>query len=98
VTDGPIDPVVRELREEISELDRALIDTVNTRLELVARLKRYKAMQGIPFVDPERERELLDELASANRGPLSNEGLREFVCELLDLTKREVSRDGDQPA
>ena len=98
MTDGSIDPVVRELREEISELDRALVDTVNTRLELVARLKRYKASQGIPFVDPERERELLDELASANRGPLSNEGLREFVCELLELTKREVSRDGDQAA
>jgi chorismate mutase/prephenate dehydratase len=98
VTDGSPDPVVRELREEISELDRALVDAVNTRLELVARLKRYKASQGIPFVDPERERQLLDELASANRGPLSSEGLREFVCELLDLTKREVSRDGDQPA
>jgi len=49
---------------------------------------------GIPFVDPERERRLLDELASANRGPLSAEGLRELFCELLDLTKREVTRDG----
>ena len=96
MTDSP-DPVVRELREEISELDRALVDAVNTRLELVARLKRYKASLGIPFVDPDRERQLLDELASANRGPLSNEGLREFVCELLDLTKREVSRDDGRP-
>jgi chorismate mutase len=88
------DPTVQRLREEISDLDRAIIDAVNARLELVARLKRHKASMGIPFVDPEREQRLLDELASANRGPLSAEGLRELFCELLDLTKREVTRDG----
>jgi chorismate mutase len=88
------DPTVQRLREEISDLDRAIVDAVNARLELVARLKRHKASMGIPFVDPERERRLLDELASANRGPLSAEGLRELFCELLDLTKREVTRDG----
>jgi 3-deoxy-7-phosphoheptulonate synthase/chorismate mutase len=95
VSEQAPDPIVQELREEISELDRALVDTVNARIELVARLRRYKESQGIPFLDPDRERQLLDELAAANRGPLSAEGLREFVCELLDLTKREVSRDGD---
>ena len=91
------DPIVRELREEISEVDRALVDSVNARIELVARLRRYKESKGLPFLDPDRERQLLDELASLNRGPLSAEGLREFVCELLDLTKREVGRDDGKP-
>jgi chorismate mutase len=94
MSDPSSDPTVRRLREEISDLDRAIVDAVNARLELVARLKRHKDSKGIPFLDPVRERELLDELVSANRGPLSNEGLREFFCELLDLTKREVPRDG----
>jgi chorismate mutase len=94
MSDHSTDPTVQRLREEISDLDRAIVDAVNARLELVARLKRHKASMGIPFVDPERERQLLDELASANRGPLSAEGLRELFCELLDLTKREVTRDG----
>lgn len=98
MSDHASDPTVRRLRAEISDLDRAIVDAVNARLELVAQLRRYKATKGIPFVDPERERQLLDELASANRGPLSTEGLHELFCELLDLTKREVSRDGDQPA
>jgi chorismate mutase len=98
MTDPASDPTVRRLREEISDIDRAIVDAVNARLELVARLQRYKAAQGMPSVDPERERQLLDELVSANRGPLSAEGLRELVCELLDLTKREVSRDGGPPA
>ncbi|MCS7006370.1 MAG: chorismate mutase [Thermoleophilia bacterium] len=86
------DPVIRELRAEISALDRTLVETVNARIALVARLRRYKAEKGLPFVDPERERELLEELAAANEGPLSDEGLRELVAGLLDLTKREVAR------
>jgi 3-deoxy-7-phosphoheptulonate synthase / chorismate mutase len=89
----PHDPVLR-LRDEISDLDRAILDAINARLELVAELKRYKDEHGLPFVDPDRERQLLDDLIAANRGPLSEEGLRELFCELLDLMKREVSGDG----
>ena len=91
------DPIVHGLRDEISEVDRAIVDAVNSRLELVARLKRYKASQGLPFLDPDRERQLLDELSRANRGPLSAEGLQELIAALLDLTKREVTRDGGKP-
>lgn len=97
MSDHPTDPTVRRIRDEISDLDRAIVDAVNARLELVARLKRYKASKGLPFLDPDRERQLLDDLVLANRGPLSNEGLREFFCELLDLTKREVARDDGRP-
>ena len=49
------------------------------------------------FFNPERERQLLEELASANPGPLSPEGLHELVSQLLDLTKREVTRDDGKP-
>ena len=98
MSDHASDPTVRRLRAEISDLDRAIVDAVNARLELVAELRQYKISNGIPFVDPERERQLLEELASINRGPLSTEGLHELFCELLDLTKREVTRDGDEPA
>ena len=94
MNDHASDPTVRRLRDEISDLDRAIVDAVNARLELVERLMRYKASKGIPFLDPDREQQLLDDLVLANRGPLSNDGLREFFCELLDLTKREVTRDG----
>ena len=95
MTDPAPDPVVRDLRGEISELDRAIVAAVNARLELVARLKQYKELQGLPFVDPERERQLVEELARANAGPLSEEGLRNLCAALLELTKREVAREGD---
>jgi chorismate mutase len=85
------DPIIRQLREAISDNDRKLVDALNKRLELVARLKRYKESLGIGFVDPEREEWMLSYLQRANGGPLSADGLREFYTRILDLTKREVS-------
>ena len=92
------DPTIQRLRDEISELDRSILDAVNGRLELVAALRRHKQEVGLPFIDPDRERQLLDDLASANRGPLSDEGLRELFYEVLELTKREVAGGGDAAA
>ena len=86
------DPLIRQLREQISDADRTIIEAVNVRLKLVSRLKDYKESRGMSFVDPEREEWMLSYLARANRGPLSAEGLQEIFSEILDLTKREVGR------
>ena len=86
------DPLIRQLREQISDADRTIIEAVNARLKLVAKLKGYKESRGLSFVDPEREEWMLNYLSRANRGPLSAEGLREIFGEILDLTKREVGR------
>jgi chorismate mutase len=90
------DPFIRQLREQISDNDRALVEGINKRLKLVAQLKSYKESRGLSFVDPEREEWMLQYLSRANRGPLSSEGLREVFEELLDLTKREVDRQNDR--
>jgi chorismate mutase len=85
------DPVIRRLREQISDNDRAVIEGINARLRLVATLKEYKESRGIDFVDPEREEWMLRDITRANRGPLSQNGLEEIYSAILDLTKREVS-------
>ena len=89
------DPVIRQLREQLSDNDVKIVDAINARLKLVARLKRVKEERGIDFLDPAREEWMLQYLARANRGPLSSEGLREIYLELLDLTKREVAREDE---
>ena len=86
------DPLIRQLREQLSDNDVAIVEAINARLKLVARLKRVKEERGIGFLDPAREEWMLQYLTRANRGPLSADGLREIYTELLDLTKREVSR------
>ena len=89
--DASTDPLVRQLREQISDNDRAIVDAINKRLKLVARLKEYKASRGFEFVDPNREDWMIRYLERANGGPLSGDGLRELFAQILALTKREVS-------
>jgi chorismate mutase len=84
------DPVVRQIREQISDNDRAIVEALNKRLKLVARLWEYKASRGFEVLNPEREGWMLQYLQRANRGPLTAEGLAEVYGLVLDLTKREV--------
>jgi chorismate mutase len=85
------DPVIRQLREQVSDNDRALIEAINARLRLVSKLKEYKESRGMDFVDPEREEWMLRDMTRANRGPISPQGLEQIYTAILDLTKREVS-------
>jgi chorismate mutase len=88
------DPTIQRVRGELAGHDRAILDAVNARLRLVAELKRYKQEAGVPFVDAEQERRLLDRLAATNGGPLSDDGVRELFETILALTKRELERLG----
>jgi chorismate mutase len=84
------DPQIRRLREQVSDNDRALIDAMNRRLELVAKMWSHKQARGLDVRDPEREEWMLRYLSRANRGPLSQQGLEELFRAVLDLTKREL--------
>jgi chorismate mutase len=86
-----IDAVLDRLRQLLAVNDVALVDLVNRRLELVDEIKQRKEELGVAFVDPEREAWLLEHLRSANNGPLRDEGLRELLTTLLDLTKRQLA-------
>jgi chorismate mutase len=86
-----IDATLARLRGLLAVNDIAVLDLVNRRLELVDQIKRRKEELGVAFVDPEREAWLLEHLRSANDGRLSDEGLRELLTTLLELTKRELS-------
>ena len=89
--DPTTDTALGDLRNLLEANDRALLDLVNRRLDLVREIKQRKAELGVEFVDPEREAWLLEHLRDANTGRLSDEGLRELVTAVLDLTKRELA-------
>jgi chorismate mutase/prephenate dehydratase len=85
------DPVLRRFRAQISETDLAILDAFNERLKLVAQVKAHKESRGIDFLDPDRERAMLEEMNRANSGPLSAEGVEELLRMILELSKREVA-------
>lgn len=83
---------LEELRKLVAENDREAVRLLNRRLELVADIWREKDTNGLPQVDAERERRLLDHLVETNEGPLSEAGLGLFHGLLLALTKQELDR------
>jgi chorismate mutase len=84
------DPVLRELRERVSAIDRSILDAVNERLEVVAEIVKHKKATGRPLHDPGREETMLLELLRANRGGLTDDGVAELLAALLYLTKRQL--------
>ena len=85
------DAVMQELRGKISDNDREIVRALNRRLDLVLRIKRYKESRGLEFVDRSREEWMLRDLARANRGPLSADGLRRIFEDIFELTKQELA-------
>ena len=84
------DEQLEALRARITELDRAIFELVNQRLELVRELKQVKDDRDLPFVDPARETSMIEQRVAENPGPLSPDGVRSFYLSLLALVKREL--------
>ncbi len=89
------DPVVKQFRDQISDNDLKIIELINKRLSLVDKLWRYKAEHGIDMYNPEREEWMVTFLSRANKGPLSQEALREIYRGIVETTKAEATRLGE---
>jgi chorismate mutase len=85
------DPVIKQYREQISDNDVKILEALNKRINLVKSLKEYKETQGLSFYDAAQEDWVITYLCRANRGPLSNEGLREIYQLILQVAKREAA-------
>ena len=87
------DPVVRDLRERITAVDRRILDAVNERLGLFGEMVEHKHARGYPLVDRGREEALIEALQERNGGPLSAEGVRELFELLIAIGKREIAAE-----
>ena len=70
---------LKDLREEIDGIDRELTELFAKRMDISAEIAEYKRKNGMPILDADRERELLDRIAE-----LSGEELREYSVELYE--------------
>jgi chorismate mutase len=95
VAGASTDPVIRNYREKISDNDLKILEALNKRLSLVKSLKDYKEAQGLSFYDAAQEDWVITYLCRANRGPLSNDGLREIYGLILQCIKREAAALGE---
>lgn len=91
MAEGSTDPVVRNYREKISDNDLKILEALNRRMSLVRSLWDYKQSHGISFYDAAQEDWVVTYLCRANRGPLSNDGLREIYSVILQRIKQEAA-------
>ena len=64
------------LRQQIDELDLALINLLTKRANLALEVGHVKQEFGSVVYRPEREQQVLDKVAKNNPGPLQSEGVK----------------------
>jgi len=75
-------PFARQ-RERIDRIDRQVIDLLNRRAEAARDIGEIKKARGIEVVDPARERQVLERVATLNPGPFPDEALRAIYREIF---------------
>ena len=71
------------LRAQIDRIDRELVERMNERAELARQIGHIKRTNGEAAYDPSREEMVLERVASANEGPLSDASLKAVYRELI---------------
>jgi chorismate mutase len=81
-------PEIDDLRREIDEIDRQILDLLAARVRVVLAVGDYKRRNGVAVYDPERERNLLARLASLAPEPLDGDTVRRIFERLIDESRR----------
>lgn len=82
-----MDERLQALRQAIDEVDRRLIALLGERARLAQQVGRVKDMTDAPVYRPEREAEVLRNVAAANTGPLSGAALAAIFREVMSACR-----------
>lgn len=76
-----------KLRRDIDRIDRDIVRLLNARTRTAIRIGRIKESSGEPVFVAPREREVLDRISRANKGPLPNASLRHIYREIMSAAR-----------
>ena len=89
---------IDEWRRRIDEIDRKLVELLNERARCALEIGRMKHREALPLYQPEREREILENVARANAGPLPDTAIRRLFERIIDEARsveRSAMHTGD---
>lgn len=75
---------ISDWRKKIDEIDRRLVELLNERARCVLEIGAIKKRLRMPIYEPQREREILQNVCRANGGPLDNEAVRRLFERIID--------------
>ena len=67
---------ISKLRKQIDALDKKILELLNQRANITLSIGHVKAKNKSSVYVPNREKEIYEHIASANKGPLSNDALK----------------------
>ncbi|EOB6878913.1 bifunctional 3-deoxy-7-phosphoheptulonate synthase/chorismate mutase [Staphylococcus aureus] len=80
-------------RSEIVSLNHQILDLLSKRGELAQKIGEEKLKQGTRIYDPQREKEMLNDLINSNKGPFNDNTIKQLFKEIFkastDLQKSE---------
>ena len=83
---------LEEYREEIVSLNYQILELLSKRGELAQKLEKKKK-QGTQVYDPQREKEMINDLLDRNEGPFNDNVIKQLFKEIFkastDLQKSE---------
>lgn len=82
---------IKELRNEIDQINTQLVELYKKRMDVSARIADYKKENGLPVFDPQRERELLLKV-SEQAGEDFEAGVRVLFSMLMELSRSYQNR------
>jgi chorismate mutase len=87
---------LEELRDEIEEIDREIVESIARRTYVVESIAEVKKERGMEIHDPKREEVVLDRVAErAESLDVDPEDMREVFELLMDISKKEQRRHTD---
>ncbi|MEK9742942.1 MAG: prephenate dehydratase [Gammaproteobacteria bacterium] len=83
---------IDELRQKIDQIDEALLDAINERIQLAAEIGRAKEGDGQSIYRPEREAQIFERLGKKNIGPLDVASIRAIFREIISAARAAEGR------
>ena len=76
-----------ELRENINEIDKKLIDLIKERMDTSVKIGKYKSENNLSILNNNREKEVIENLKKYNDNKLDNKFIERVWLQIMGYSK-----------
>lgn len=76
-----------ELRENINEIDKKIIDLIKERMEISVKIGKYKSENNLSILNNNREKEVIENLKNYNDNKLDNKFIERVWLQIMGYSK-----------
>lgn len=81
-----------EIREDIDNVDREIVDLIEKRMQLSGEVAEYKMAHGMNILDSSRENAVLESRADMLKDQSFRSGLQEIYRQIMKASREEQSK------